>query len=211
MIDSVVSTITAAHTVNTESHTIRCSALQQVVEANTPYANKPDFDTPYRTVTVIDGYYHEERGVILQFFDAQRGNPPCEQPSGFEEEALAAAEQACTQGIADELAFIGIPQFQQILQSWQDLITITPPVIDLNGHWLVDGTPGPFITVDGIAISIDMSAYNRPTATGAFVDSNDITVTFPDEGALTGKLVPPKTINWSNNTTWIKERVTLRR
>jgi hypothetical protein len=211
MIDSVVSTITAAHTINTKSHTIRCSALQQVVEANTPYANKPDFDTPYRTVTVIDGYYHKERGIILQFFDAQRGNPPCEQPTGFEEEALAAAEQARTQGISDELSFIGIPQFQLILQSWQNLITVTPPAIDLNGHWLVNGTPGPIISVDGIAISIDMSAYNRPTATGAFVDSNDITVTFPDEGALAGKLVPPKAINWSNNTTWIKERVTLRR
>lgn len=206
MIDAVISTITTAHTVNTISHIIRCPGLQQVAAANSPAS-----DTSFRTVTVIDGDYHEERGIQLQFFDAQRGNPPCEQPSGFEEEALAAAEQARTQGTSDELAFIGIPQFELILQSWQNLITVAPPAIDLNGHWLVNGTPGPVISVDGIAISIDMSAYDRPTATGAFVDSNDITVTFPDEGALAGKLVPPKTINWSNNTTWIKERITLRR
>jgi len=206
MIDSVVSTITAAHTVNTVSHIIRCPGLQQVAKANSP-----DFVPPERIVTVIDGDYHEERGIQLQFFDAQRGNPPCEQPSGLEGIALAAAEQARTQGISDELAFIGIPQFQQILQSWQDLITITPPAFDLNGRWLINGTAGPFITVDGVAISIDMSALNRPTATGAFVDSNDITVTFPDQGALDGKLVPPKAINWSNNTTWIKDRITLRR
>ena len=79
-----------------ESHTIRCAALQQVVESNAP-----DFDTPYRTVTVIDGYNHEERSVVLQFFDAQRDNPPCEQPSGFEKAALASAEQVRAQGITD--------------------------------------------------------------------------------------------------------------
>lgn len=111
MIDAIKRKVDAAHTVTRISHSIRCSAVPELTVG-----------PPGRTVFVIDGFDHEENGVRLEFFDAQRGNPPCEQPSGFENEAQAAAIKARNQGVADELAFLGIPAFEQILQSWRNLL-----------------------------------------------------------------------------------------
>jgi hypothetical protein len=79
------------------------------------------------------------------------------------------------------------------------------PLIALSGLWAVDGSPGPIISVNGDDLSIDMSAYNRPTATGAIVDRANITVNFPDSGAYRGQLQPPGTIVWSNGTSWVKD------
>ncbi len=83
-------------------------------------------------------------------------------------------------------------------------IPIIDTVFDLNGIWESGGTPGPVISVSGNAISVNMSAYNRPTATGSVVDSSDITVTFPDASTYTGRLQAPGTIVWSNNSSWTK-------
>ena len=49
--------------------------------------------------------------------------------------------------------------------------------------------PGPFISVSGNAISVDMSAYNRPFAAGTVLDSSNIKVTFGDDNTYTAKLV----------------------
>lgn len=87
------------------------------------------------------------------------------------------------------------------------------PLFDLSGQWSYDGVPGPVVSVAMNSISIDMSAYNRPTAFGMFLDQSDITVTFPDDKTYTGKLVrkgvtgqynPPEFIMWSNNSEWSK-------
>src|SRR6201987_4827326 len=111
MIDAIKRKVDIAHTVTRISHSIRCSVLPQLTVG-----------PPGRTVFVVDGFAHEENGVRLEFFDAQRGNPACEQPSGLEGEAQAAAIQARNKGVADELAFLGIPAFDQILQSWRNLL-----------------------------------------------------------------------------------------
>jgi hypothetical protein len=111
MIDAIKRKVDIAHTVTRISHSIRCSVLPQLTVG-----------PPGRTVFVVDGFAHEENGVRLEFFDAQQGNPPCEQPSGLEGEAQAAAIQARNKGVADELAFLGIPAFDQILQSWRNLL-----------------------------------------------------------------------------------------
>ena len=66
------------------------------------------------------------------------------------------------------------------------------------------GVQGPLFTVHGNAISVDMSAYKRPTATGTIVDGSHISVTFPDDRTYTGVLQAPGTIHWSNNTSWTK-------
>jgi hypothetical protein len=58
--------------------------------------------------------------------------------------------------------------------------------------------------VNGNSISVDMSAYKRPTASGTVIDDSDISVDFPDDKTYTGKLQAPKTILWSNNTVWTK-------
>jgi hypothetical protein len=58
--------------------------------------------------------------------------------------------------------------------------------------------------VTAISISIDMSAYGRPTATGKILTASSITVTFPDAATYTGTLQLPNTIAWSNNSAWTK-------
>jgi hypothetical protein len=200
MINSGINTVTGAHTVSVKSHTIQCPILVRVEEGvASPSVGKT------KTVTVIDGYSHDEHGASLEYFDAQKGNPPCEQPSGLEKGALAAVELSRTQGIAAELAFIGIPGFQQILQSWKNFVTAPiTTVINLNGSWASGGVTGPVIAVHNNAISIDMSFYKRPSAFGFVVDSTDIMVTFPDDSTYTAKLQTPKTIAWSNNSSWTK-------
>lgn len=204
MISSIQATVSAAHTVNTKSHTVKCTVLPQVVTAS-----EPEFGEPYRNVTVVDGYFHEERGVVLEFFDAQRGNPPCEQPSPFERGALAAAEQARTQGIYDELSFIGVPGFEQILQSWTALIATSPApiittLIDLSGVWDDGGFLKPVIVVSGNTIIVDMTGDHRPTARGTIIDSGNISVTFPGNQTYIGEIQLPASLKWSNNTVWTK-------
>lgn len=198
MINSVNSTTDAAHTVSEKRHTVQCSVLPQ-----DRGGAKPMIGQPHRTVAVIDGYSHDERGVSLEFLDAQQGNPACEQPSGLEGAALASAQQSRSLGVTGELAFIGMPNFEEILQSWKNLLTITAS-IDLNGTWAYAGVPGPVISVQGSSISVDMSIYKRPTATGSILNSSEISVSFPDDTTYTGKLQPPNTIQWSNNSAWTK-------
>jgi len=77
-------------------------------------------------------------------------------------------------------------------------------LFDLNGVWASGGVPGPVIAVTGISISIDMSAYGRPTAHGKILGASSITVTFPDAATFTGTLQLPSTIAWSNNSAWTK-------
>ncbi len=113
MIDSIKRVVDAAHTVNQMSHTVACAPLPQ---------SPVPMGLRHRIVTVIDGYAHEENGVVLEFFDAQQGHPQCEQPSGLEAGARLAAIQARTQGVADELAFLAVPSYDQILQSWRNLL-----------------------------------------------------------------------------------------
>jgi hypothetical protein len=49
-----------------------------------------------------------------------------------------------------------------------------------------------------------MSAYARPLAHGSVIDADDITVTFSDDATFSGRLAPPGTIAWSNQTSWTK-------
>jgi hypothetical protein len=84
----------------------------------------------------------------------------------------------------------------------------TTTVVDLNGAWASGGVTGPFISVTGNAISVDMSAYSRPFAAGSVIDSSHITVTFADDNTYTAELIPGEggaaTIQWSNGSAWTK-------
>jgi hypothetical protein len=80
------------------------------------------------------------------------------------------------------------------------------PIFDLNGAW-TDGPgrgPGPVISVQGRAITVDMSRFHRPTAHGTIIDETHISVTFPDDRTYTAQLLAPDTIIWSNNSEWTK-------
>ena len=54
-------------------------------------------------------------------------------------------------------------------------------------------------------LTIDMSAFDRPSAYGSILNDSTIAVIFPDDESYNGKLVPPDKIEWSNNSTWKKE------
>ncbi|MHC9296109.1 hypothetical protein ACRCUN_26900 [Mycobacterium sp. LTG2003] len=76
--------------------------------------------------------------------------------------------------------------------------------IELNGAW-TDGSPRKaVISVKGDAITINMSAFNRPAAHGAIVDGSRLTATFPDDRTYIGELEPPNRIRWSNGSVWTK-------
>jgi hypothetical protein len=76
---------------------------------------------------------------------------------------------------------------------------------DLNGNW-TDGSPWiAVISAGPVSLTVDMSDYERPNAHGNIIDSSTITVTFPDDRGYTGTLIDPRTIRWSNGSTWTKK------
>ena len=108
----------------------------------------------------------------------------------------------------DDKTYTGVLQAPNVIRwsnnsSWTKVPAIAT-VIDLNGRWMIGGVVGPVITVEGNSISVDMSAENRPKATGSVVNGSDISVNFPDDKTWSGVLQKPGTIRWSNNSTWTK-------
>src|SRR3954447_10059669 len=73
-------------------------------------------------------------------------------------------------------------------------------LVDLNGTWASGGAPGPVISTTLAAITIDMSAYNRPPAQGTILDNSTISVNFPDDQTYSARLVAPNTIQWSTGS-----------
>jgi hypothetical protein len=82
---------------------------------------------------------------------------------------------------------------------------VIQPAINLNGGW-TDGSPRRAVisVVSTASLTIDMSAHNRPAATGSIIDDSTIAVTFPDDATYLGELQPPNTIRWSNGSAWTK-------
>ena len=77
--------------------------------------------------------------------------------------------------------------------------------LDLNGSW-TDGSPWIAVIFEGRAsLTVDMSDFDRPSAHGTILDSSNIKVTFPDDHTYTGVLESPKTIRWSNGSSWTKK------
>ena len=87
--------------------------------------------------------------------------------------------------------------------SWQSIGST-----NFAGAWDYLGRLGP--NVNSVAqrdgtnkLQIDMRRYSRPMATGTATGAI-ATVNFPDDTTVTGTLVTPSCIQWSNNTTWTK-------
>jgi hypothetical protein len=97
-------------------------------------------------------------------------------------------------GMSLLVATLPIAQIAQVSAS-----TICSPV---NGQWYFLGRPGPIITQSGDLLTVDMSAYGRPTATGRILSPTQIQVTFPDDGTFVGTLNGRGQINWNNSTVW---------
>ena len=76
--------------------------------------------------------------------------------------------------------------------------------MNLNGDWTDGSTRNAAIFVEFKSLRVDMSAFDRPAATGSIVDGSTIEVTFPDDLTYTGQLQAPNRIRWSNNSVWTK-------
>ena len=81
--------------------------------------------------------------------------------------------------------------------------TPIPTEVNLNGNWTDGSAHSAVITVSRRSLSIDMSAFGRPTAHGTVNGFAEITVTFPDDKTYKGQLVG-NTIRWSNGSQWTK-------
>ena len=78
-------------------------------------------------------------------------------------------------------------------------------LIDLNGRWAAGDNHSAVISQSTTNLTIDMSAFDRPSAYGSILNDSTIAIIFPDDESYNGKLVPPDKIEWSNNSTWKKE------
>jgi hypothetical protein len=78
-------------------------------------------------------------------------------------------------------------------------------LIDLNGRWAAGDNHSAVISRSATDLTIDMSAFDRPTAYGSVLNHSTIAIIFPDDESYNGILVPPDKIEWSNNSTWKKE------
>jgi hypothetical protein len=83
---------------------------------------------------------------------------------------------------------------------WNTINTL----VNLNGNWTDGSTRSAAISREFASLTVNMSAFNRPTAHGSVVNGSTITVTFPDDRTYTGQLQPPNTIRWSNGSAWTK-------
>ena len=81
---------------------------------------------------------------------------------------------------------------------------VVPTIIDLNGRWSDGSNRSVLISEGSHDIKIDMSDFDRPTATGTIVNGSTIKVKFPDDHTFTGQLQAPGTIIWSNGTRWTR-------
>jgi PASTA domain len=83
-------------------------------------------------------------------------------------------------------------------------IAAVTTIFDLNGTYNAFAPGRPIITrVDDI-LTVNMSAFGRPNASGVVINSDTIVVTFPDDTTYGAKLLLPGTISWSNGSAWSK-------
>jgi len=88
------------------------------------------------------------------------------------------------------VAMAAFEDARRALQTCRESTTI-PPVLELNGRWTDGSSRSAVISAAFTALTVDMSAFNRPAANGSIVDASTITVTFPDDATHTGQLLPP--------------------
>jgi hypothetical protein len=83
---------------------------------------------------------------------------------------------------------------------WNTVSTL----VNLSGDWTDGSNRNAVISVQFASLTVNMSAFNRPTANGSIDGWDTITVTFPDDATYTGRLETPNRIRWSNNSVWTK-------
>jgi hypothetical protein len=82
---------------------------------------------------------------------------------------------------------------------WTPIVT----EVSLNGDWTGGSSRNAVISVRRRTLSIDMSAFGRPAASGTVDGYEQITANFPDDRSYTAQLVG-NSIHWSNGSQWQK-------
>jgi len=78
-----------------------------------------------------------------------------------------------------------------------------PTEVSLNGDWTDGSSRNAVISVSRRSLSINMSAFGRPAASGTVDAYTEITANFPDDRSYKGQLVG-NNIQWSNGSQWRK-------
>jgi hypothetical protein len=118
------------------------------IEANVNAAHTVVWGQQVGTADPVEwAYFHEEDGTVLQIFPA---GPVATNAAEYAQEhkriaaALSAAEAARAKGVVDELASLGIPHYQALIDTeWE--IAITNPL-----HVIIGGTRAPMTGVHRI-------------------------------------------------------------
>ena len=71
----------------------------------------------------------------------------------------------------------------------------------INGTWFYGGKGIP-VSLRDDRVTVNMSAFRRPTATGRMLSPTQLQVTFPDDGTFVGTLDGQGKISWNNSTVW---------
>jgi hypothetical protein len=103
MIDNVKATVDRAHTIQ-----LKVQELHAGGSRGDP-------------TLIYEGYYHEENNQPLQFVGA--GGARSEDDPRVTK-AQATAEKLRAAGVAAELAYMGIPEYEKLAQEWSDLLAV---------------------------------------------------------------------------------------
>ncbi len=153
------------------------------------------------TCSLIKGtWYHNGKGIpVDQYGDRIRVNM-----SAFRRPTATGRMLSPTQievKFPDDATFIGTLDGRGKI-NWNN--NTTWQATRFAGSWQYEGKWGPRITQLGDNLSVDMSRYSRPTATGNVTTPSTASIQFPDDATHTATLVSPSCVQWSNGTTWTK-------
>jgi hypothetical protein len=108
---------------------------------------------------------------------------------------LVTAGEGCMNYLDENQWPLGFPT------DWNTINTM----LNLNGNWTDGSSRSAAISIEfPSSLRVDMSSFNRPTASGSIDDWDTIRVTFPDDRTYTGQLEAPNNIRWSNGSVWTK-------
>ena len=127
MIDRLKTEIDNAHTVSAQTHLAH--------------------STPPRVI--YDGYNHQEHGITLKFFSAAGATDPGNPNDPRAALARTQAQSHRNSGVSAEQAFVGVPQFEALVQSWQRKNTLAPPMQRVSGVGTSDAPASTFKSATG--------------------------------------------------------------
>ncbi|HEX6682397.1 MAG TPA: PASTA domain-containing protein [Candidatus Limnocylindrales bacterium] len=110
----------------------------------------------------------------------------------------------CALAVAGPLATAAQASTQPASAPTRVTVAAIPTVFNLNGTYDVGGPARPVISNVNDVLTVNMSAFGRPNASGTVLAPDLIQVRFPDNGTFGAVLVAPGIIKWSNGTEWRK-------